>query len=302
VRWPARLPSILWMSWLAASAFGCAGSNPDFNRDGPGPEVQFPSDGPPAQDGPRVQDGPPVQDASPAADVTVDRAPDVGPGPADAAADSNGLQLQNGLVGHWPMEEGQGTGFEDRGSRANDGTVTGAAWARPGAPAPALGTACLDFNGGTGAQAPARGLPALGAAMTVSLWMRPKFSATRTIFTLQREGNGNNPNTGFQIGTKDTQAAFWLYGSPSVEIVSQALTADVWYHLAYTFDGSTHRLFVNAAAVGSSTAAAPTGTPTMVYFGSYGSTIAQLYIGRLDDVRLYDRVLTAAEIRALAKP
>jgi hypothetical protein len=83
---------------------------------------------------------------------------------------------------------------------------------------------------------------------------------------------------------------------------SQSLTSDVWYHVAYNFDGSTHRLFVNAAEVASSSEAAPTGPPTVVRFGSYGSATAQLYIGRLDDVRLYDRVLSAAEITALAKP
>ena len=242
-----------------------------------------------------MQDGPPAADAAP------DRAPDVAT-PADASVDSNGVELERGLVGHWPMEEGQGTGFEDRIGRANNGTLTGVGWARPGAPLPALGTACLEFNGSSWGQAPARGLPALGTAMTVSLWMRPKLSGTRTIFTLFREGNGSNPNVGLQIGTKGTQVGFWVYGGASMELLSQALTADVWYHVAYTFDGSTHRVFVNAAAVGTSTEASPTGAPTVVRFGSYGSMTAQLYSGRLDDVRVYDRVLSAAELTALAKP
>ena len=318
MRRPARPLSILWLPLLAMAAHGCARGNPDFNPggmgrdagsdagapadvrpvdaqvDGPGPMVARP-DGPPVQDGPPVLDGPPAADAAP------DRAPDA-PTPADASADSNGVELQRGLVGHWPMEEGQGTGFEDRSNRANAGTLTGVVWARPGAPLPALGTACLEFNGSNWAQAPARGLPALGTAMTVSLWMRPKLGGTRTIFTLVREGVGSSPSVGFQIGTKGTQAAFWVMGGASMEVLSQALTADVWYHVAYTFDGSTHRLFVNGAAAGSGTEASPTGAPTVVRFGFYGSMVAQLYSGRLDDVRLYDRVLTAAEIAALARP
>ena len=212
------------------------------------------------------------------------------------------MELERGLVGHWPMEEGQGTSFDDRTSRANHATLTGVVWARPGAPLPAQGAACLEFNGSNSAQAPARGLPALGTAMTVSLWMRPKFGSTRTIFTLLREGSGSSPNVGFQIGTKDTQAGFWLYGGAAIVIRSQTLTSDVWYHVAYTFDGSTHRLFVNAAEVGSNSETPPTGTPTVVRFGSFGSATAQLYTGRLDDVRLYDRVLSAAELTALAKP
>ena len=275
MRRPTRLLSILWVLWLAVAALACAQANPDFKPGGTGSDA-FP-------------DGP-------------NRASDVGPGLADASADSNGVELERGLVGHWPMEEGQGASFEDRTSRANDGSLTGVVWARPGAPLPAQGTACLEFNGSSWAQAPARGLPALGTAMTVSLWMRPKFGATRTILTLLREASGSSPSAGFQIGTKDTQAAFWLFGGASMVVRSQALTSDVWYHVAYTFDGSTHRLFVNAGEVASSSEASPTGPPTVVRFGTYGSATAQLYTGRLDDVRLYDRVLSAAEITALAKP
>jgi Concanavalin A-like lectin/glucanases superfamily len=281
VRRPTRLLSILWVPWLAVVALACAQNNPDFTPGGTGFDAR--------PDG-SAQDG------------GLDRAPDVGPGLADAPADSNGVELERGLVGHWPMEEGQGTSFDDRTSRANDGTLTGVVWARPGAPLPAQGTACLEFNGSNWAEAPARGLPALGTAMTVSLWMRPKFGGTRTIFTFQREASGSSPSAGLQIGTKDSQAAFWLMGGADVVVRSQTLTSDVWYHVAYTFDGSIHRLFVNAAAVGSGTEVSPTGAPTVVRFGTFGSTTHQLYTGRLDDVRLYDRVLSAAEITALAKP
>ena len=298
MRPPAHLPLIPWVPWLAVAALGCAQSNPEFNPDGMGRDAGSDA-GAPAEV--RPADARPALDGPPAADTAADRAPDV-PTPADASVDSNGVELQRGLVGHWPMEEGQGTGFEDRSSGQNHATWTGVVWARPGAPLPALGTACLEFNGSSWAQAPARGLPALGTAMTVSLWMRPKFSGTRTIFTLLREASGSNPSAGLQIGSKGTQAGFWLYGGASMEVLSQALTADVWYHVAYTFDGSTHRLFVNAAAVGSSTEPSSTGAPTVVRFGSYGSMYSQLYSGRLDDVRLYDRVLSAAEITALAKP
>jgi hypothetical protein len=278
VRRPTRLPSILWVPWWAVAALACAQANPDFKLG----ETGFDA----LPDGP-VSDTQSLPDQRPA---------------QDASADSNGVELERGLVGHWPMEEGQGTSIDDRSNSANDGSLTGVVWARPGAPLPARGTACLEFNGSNWAQAPARGLPALGTAITVSLWMRPKFGGTRTIFTFQREASGSSPNAGFQIGTKDTQAAFWLMGGPDIVVRSQSLTSDVWYHVAYTFDGSTHRLFVNAAAVGSSTEVSPTGPPTVVRFGTFGSTTHQLYTGRLDDVRLYDRVLSAAEITALAKP
>ena len=114
MRRPARPLSILWVPWLAVVALACAQNNPDFKLGG----TRFDA----------LPDGlvPDVQSLP-------DQRP-VGPGVVDASADSNGVELERGLVGHWPMEEGQGTSFDDRTSRANHATLTGVVWARPGAP------------------------------------------------------------------------------------------------------------------------------------------------------------------------
>jgi hypothetical protein len=36
-----------------------------------------------------------------------------------------GYDIRNGLVGHWPLNEGQGTTAYDRSGNGNDGTLIG---------------------------------------------------------------------------------------------------------------------------------------------------------------------------------
>jgi hypothetical protein len=66
-----------------------------------------------------------------------------------------------------------------------------------------------------------------------------------------------------------------------------------------TFDGATARLYVDTALVGSDTFAAPTITNLPLYIGRYFAAPAFGWNGAIDEVRLYNRALTAAEVGAI---
>ncbi len=74
-----------------------------------------------------------------------------------------------------------------------------------------------------------------------------------------------------------------------------------WYHVAATWDGVKGRVYLNGVLDNTPVArAAPIGTDTRaVYLGgrSGGTDITN---GTVDDVRFYNRCLTAAEIAELA--
>src|SRR5919204_489335 len=75
------------------------------------------------------------------------------------------------------------------------------------------------------------------------------------------------------------------------------VTAGSWYHLVGTYDGSTQRLYVNRALVASQ---APTGNVDTVG-GDFriGTTRAtEFFNGTIDDVAVYNKALTPAQVEA----
>jgi len=77
-----------------------------------------------------------------------------------------------------------------------------------------------------------------------------------------------------------------------------ALEGNTWYHLAATFDGTALTSYKNGVLMVSNTAAA--GTPDAetgtLLIGRHSTASGNYFTGTVDDVRVYDRALTEAEI------
>jgi hypothetical protein len=84
------------------------------------------------------------------------------------------------------------------------------------------------------------------------------------------------------------------------------LTIGQWVHLAVTHDGSTLRLYVDGALAGSKAlpgSFAPD-TSQLALCGNQNDAsgaIGERWVGLVDDLRLYRRALTDAEIAQLAR-
>src|SRR5207244_1303537 len=75
------------------------------------------------------------------------------------------------------------------------------------------------------------------------------------------------------------------------------LGLNTWTHLAATFDGATVRLYVNGAeTVSQVQTAALTPTAGTLQIGADSYT-GENFAGRIDEVRIYNRALSAAEIQ-----
>ncbi|MBF9222400.1 endo-beta-N-acetylglucosaminidase [Hymenobacter ruricola] len=87
-------------------------------------------------------------------------------------------------------------------------------------------------------------------------------------------------------------------GSLSRKVTSPtALTAGTWYHLAATYDGAAMKLYINGGLSASLTANT---TPSVTGAFSFGRNYAnsRCLDGSIDEVRVWDRALSAAEIAA----
>jgi hypothetical protein len=206
----------------------------------------------------------------------------------------------------WKLDEGSGTTAADTSGNGNNGVLAGAATWVPGV----FGSA-LSFDGST-AEIKVSDNNALepANAVTVSAWVKAAGSPGTYRYMAAKGGN------------QCIAASYGLYtglGGGLEFYVSErhgltfALSPDagqgVWdgnWHLAVgTYDGTTIRLYVDGAQVGSGTP--QTGSLEYLlqssndfYIGNYPSCQPHHFLGDIDEVMVWSRALSAAEISALA--
>ena len=95
-------------------------------------------------------------------------------------------------------------------------------------------------------------------------------------------------------------------GSTTIGTGAGALKANEWNHVATTYDGAakTVEIYINGEMKGSGPANLPsTPTQTTLLFGHRaGAAAGEHYKGLIDDIRIYDHVLSQVEVKALASP
>ncbi|MEZ4361094.1 MAG: LamG domain-containing protein [Kofleriaceae bacterium] len=82
---------------------------------------------------------------------------------------------------------------------------------------------------------------------------------------------------------------------------NQLLTPDAWHHVAITWDGTVKRVFVDGVADGQRPQPIAFDDNDILFGADLdaGLPVVEFY-GLLDEVRIYDRALTSAEVSALA--
>jgi N-acetylneuraminic acid mutarotase len=206
---------------------------------------------------------------------------------------SNSGSLTN-LVLALGFNEGSNTVANDSSGRNNTGTISGASWSTAGRYGGALS---FDGSNDLVSVADAASLD-LTTGMTLEAWVRPSANTGwRTVLLKERPG----------------QLAYALFGStdtnrPSGEIAlnpwnqqtrgTTQLPLNTWTHLAVTYDGAVIRLYVNGAlnsSLGASGSITTSGDPLRIG----GNTVwGEYFAGLIDEVRVYNRALSAAEITA----
>ena len=198
----------------------------------------------------------------------------------------------NGLVAAYGFNEGSGTTVNDMSGNGNNGTVIGAAWTNSGKYGDAL-----VFNGAN-ALVIVSNSPSLqlSATMTLEAWVNPSvvsnvwedviYKGLDNYYLEGTSGNGEVPVIGGTFG-----------GSDTVLDGTGALPAKTWSYLAATYDGTTTRLYVNGVQVASQAQTGAIATSTNLLQIGGDSFYGQFFKGIIDEVRIYDVALTAAQIQ-----
>jgi hypothetical protein len=199
---------------------------------------------------------------------------------------------RDGVIASWSLNEGSGQIIYDSTGNGHHGTIGTAAWAAGGR----IGNA-LSFGGSSMTSiASSIGLE-LSQAITVEAWVKPAAAAgvltvvakdhgTSLAYGLfSRKGPAGLPNGVLRIACKDVE----VNGS-------EPLVLNAWSHLALAYDGVAVRLFVNGVQVGSQAATGPIETSSGTLHIGGSSAPGQHFKGLIDEVRIYNRALSAAEI------
>ena len=199
----------------------------------------------------------------------------------------------SGLVAAFGFDEGSGASVTDGSGNGNTGTTSNATWAAAGK----FGKA-LQFNGTSArVNVPDAASLHLTTAMTLEAWVNPStvnanwrdviYKGNDNYYLEATSSNASKPDAGLIAG--GTYAD--VYGTA-------VLPANTWSYLAETYDGSTVRLYVNGTQVGSvaHTGAITTSTNQLQIGGD--SLFGQYFAGMIDEVRIYNTALTAAQIQA----
>jgi fibronectin type 3 domain-containing protein len=203
----------------------------------------------------------------------------------------NTLAPPPGLVAGYGFDERTGTTAADSSPSGNSGTISGATHA----PVGRFGSA-LSFDGvDDWVTVPDAASLDLTTGMTLSAYVKPSaLTGWRTAIFKETPGNHvyvlyANRNTNVPSGEAD------VGGVDSVSGTSQ-LPAGTWSHLALTYDGSALRLYVNGALVGTAAATGAIATSTGALRIGGNSIFNEWFAGLIDEVRVYNRALSAAEI------
>jgi WD40 repeat protein/fibronectin type 3 domain-containing protein len=209
-----------------------------------------------------------------------------------SATTQTGGSTPGGLVAAYAFDEGTGSSAADATGKGHTGTLTGTAWA-----AGRFGSG-LSFNGSSSlvTVADANDLD-LGTAMTISAWVNPSvLNDWRTV--IMKEAPNGLAYALYGHDTARPAAYINTGGSDRGANGSQSLPANTWSHLAASYDGTTLRLYVNGSLAGSQAVTgtlAATASPLRI---GGNAVWGEYFAGLIDEVRIYNRVLSAAEIQA----
>jgi Concanavalin A-like lectin/glucanases superfamily len=214
----------------------------------------------------------------------------------------------SGLVGQWQLNDGAGAVAADSSGYGDNGVlIGGATWVT----GPLNGA--LSFDGATGKVRVPNG-PQLEppAAVTVSAWVEHAGSPGAYRYVLAKGGFGctaasyglySGPGGGLQFYVSRQNGAVYARSAEA----GQAVWDGKWHLAVGTFDGTTIRLYVDGAQVGSGTQY-PGPLEYLLrdsndlFIGNYPSCGGEAFLGDIADVQVWNRALSPAEVAGLGQP
>ena len=202
----------------------------------------------------------------------------------------------SGLVAAYGFDEGSGTTTADRSGNGNTGTLANTTWA--GAGSGRFGNA-LFFNGSNSwVTVNSSSSLNLTTGMTLEAWVKPSLLGLyRTVVFREQPGNEVYALYASQSSSGQVPAGEVFVGGYKDANGPSALPTGTWAHLAETYDGSSLRLYVNGTLVATTSAPGSLASSSGVLRIGGNNIWGEWFNGWIDEVRVYNRALSAGEIQ-----
>ena len=200
--------------------------------------------------------------------------------------------LPSGLISWWAGENNANDALG-----LNPASAVGGVTFVPGKSGQAFN---MDASTGYVQAANPEGLPINAAPRTMMLWFKtpPNFNAT-TEWALVQYGTPAGSQMFGLITSTNAPGRLYFYGHANDVAGATVLTPDTWYHAAVSYDGADIKIFLNGQLDGQGAVGALSTT-----LSTDGLTIGarpgiSFWKGPIDDVAIFGRALSAAEIAAI---
>jgi len=211
-------------------------------------------------------------------------------------AEATSVYPHPGLVGWWRFDEGTGIVAKDSSGSGNHGTVYGtAAWV-DGKYGKALSFDGVNDYVGTTSMS----LNLLTSAFTFEAWIKP-------LYVAPNPGYASLPivakfaSIGFSVAPLDVNVFHikaWANGAANTYNSGKAWGS--WHYIAIVYTGfgsSQRKIYVDGSLVGTDTSGTAADFSGIVKIGDSSWYVAKPF-SIIDEVRIYNRALSAAEIQA----
>jgi hypothetical protein len=203
--------------------------------------------------------------------------------------------IPSDLVVYYKLDEGSGTNVYDSSPYNNDGTISGATWTTG-----KQGKA-LQFDGTNDfVRIPSSSVLNKVGELTLSAWVKPSDISGWEIIFAKREGTASCQ---YYAGIYNDELFLRWYNSGTLrayESSSVNLVANQWQHIAITYDDANNiiKYYKNGQYIESDTTiySMDSNNKDLSIGSRWDDPTANPYQGSLDEVKIWNKVLTASEI------
>ena len=206
-----------------------------------------------------------------------------------------------GLAGYWKFDEGAGTQAADSSGQGRVGTLLKATGWTTGKLGGALAFTTADAND----RVDMGNFNVSGNKLTLAAWIYVKSigsdpriiakstgTQTNDLYWLLEIDDGSTPRLGFRVHS----------GGSLLRLTGGSVEKNQWIHVAGVYDGTTMRIYKNGVEVAKNAKSGSLRTGSAsVWVGDNPPNAQRPFEGSIDDVQVYSRALSVAEVQGLHK-